>query len=129
MAALPKNLRDLIRQMARENPTWGEERIAGELNLRLGIRVSPRTVRNTWTPIPPRGSSGCRWNKFVRNLAKAVIASDFFVSVTATFRVLYVLVAMEVGSRRILHFNVTEHHTADWTIQQFRESLAFDHRY
>lgn len=42
---LPKNLCDLIRQMDRENPTWGEKRIANELSLKLGLRVSPRTVR------------------------------------------------------------------------------------
>ena len=41
---LPKNLRQLIRQMAAENVSWGEERIANELLLKLGIRVSPRTV-------------------------------------------------------------------------------------
>jgi len=51
------------------------------------------------------------------------------VSVTASFRVLYVFVAMEVGSRRILYMNVTGHPTAEWTIQQFREFLAFDHPY
>ena len=46
---LPKNLRELIREMAHDNPTWGEERIADELKLKLGIRVSPRTVRkSTW---------------------------------------------------------------------------------
>jgi transposase InsO family protein len=65
----------------------------------------------------------------VRNHARAIVACDFFVSVTARFRILYVFVAMEVGSRRILHTNVTAHPTADWTIQQFREFLAFDHRY
>ena len=50
-----------------------------------------------------------------------------FVTFTAGFRTLYVFVAMEVGSRRILHTNVTAHPTAEWTIQQFREFLAFDH--
>ena len=64
----------------------------------------------------------------MRNHAKGIVACDFFVSVTATFRVLYVFVAMEIGSRRILHTNVTAHPTADWTIQ-FREFLAPDHRY
>jgi len=49
--------------------------------------------------------------------------------VTASFRVLYVFAAMEIGSRRILHCNMTEHPTAEWTIQQFREFLAFDHPY
>jgi len=39
--SLPKDLRQLIRRMAADNPTWGEERIANELQLKLGIRVSP----------------------------------------------------------------------------------------
>ena len=115
--------------MARENLTWGQERIAHELLLKLGIRVSPRTVGKYLERGRPRGSSGQRWTTFVRNHAKAIVACDFFVSVTASFRVLYVFVAMEVGSRRILHANVTAHPTAEWTTQQFRELLAFDHPY
>ena len=55
------------------------------------------------------------WSTFVRNHARAVLASDSFVVVTATFRVIYVFVVLEVGTRRILHWNVTEHPTADWT--------------
>ena len=66
---------------------------------------------------------------FVRNHAKTTVACDFFVSVSATFRVFYVFVAMEIGSRRILHINVTDHPTAEWTIQQFREFLAYDDPY
>jgi putative transposase len=113
--------------MARENPTWGEERIADELKLKLGIQVSPRTVRKYLDSGRPRRSSGQRWSTFVRNHAKAIVACDFFISVTATFQVLYIFAAMEIGSRRILHTNVTAHPTAEWTIQQFREFLAFDH--
>jgi transposase InsO family protein len=124
---LPKNLRELIREMHRENPTWGEERIADELKLKLGIEISPRTVGRYLDSGQPRGGSGQRWATFVRNHAKAVVACDFLTSVTVNFRVLYVFVAMEIGSRRILHCNVTEHPTADWTTQQFREFLAFDH--
>src|SRR6516164_6036769 len=60
---------------------------------------------------------------FVRNHAKGIVACDFFVVVTATFRVLYVFVVMEVGTRKIVHHNVTAHPTADWTLQQFREAL------
>jgi putative transposase len=127
--SLPKDLRELIRRMAGENPTWGEERIADELSLKLGIRVSPRTVGKYLKLRNPRGSSGQRWATFVRNHAQAIVACDFLVSVTSSFRVLYVFIAMEIGSRRILHFNVTEHPTAEWTIQQFREFLAYDHRY
>ena len=78
----------------------------------------------------PRGGGGDqRWATFVRNHAKTVVACDFLVSITATFRVLYVFVAMEIGSRRILHVNVTDHPTAEWTIQQFREFLPYDHPY
>jgi putative transposase len=74
-------------------------------------------------------TNNLRWSTFVRNHATAIVACDFFVSVTAAFRVLYVFVAMEVGSRRILHTNVTAHPTADWTTRQFREFPASDHPY
>ena len=108
------------------NPTWGEERIAAELLLKLGVRLSPRTVRR-YLP-KDRGSGNGhrsqRWSTFVRNHAQAILACDFFVTVTATFRMLYVLVIMEVGSRRIAHVNVTAHPTAAWTLQQFREVLG-----
>lgn len=113
-----------------ENPTWGEERIADELFVKFGIRVSPRTVgKHSGSGRPRVGRGDQRWATFVRNHAKAIVACDFFVSVSATFRVFYVFVAMEIGSRRILHINVTDHPTAEWTIQQFRESLAYDHPY
>jgi putative transposase len=127
---LPAEIRILIRKMAAENPSWGEERIADELRLKLGIRVSPRTVGKYLKQQPrPRGSRDQRWSTFVRNHADAIVACDFFVSITARFRILYVFVAMEIGSRRILHFNVTEHPTAEWTLQQLRETLPGDHSY
>jgi putative transposase len=127
---LPPNLREIIRRFARENPTWGEERITDELVVKFGIRVSARTVRKYLGPGHRGGKRGDqRWATFVHNHAKAIVACDFLVSVTATFRVIYVFVAMEIGSRRILHINVTDHPTAEWTIQQFREFLAYDHPY
>jgi transposase InsO family protein len=128
---LPKNLRELVREMAAENPTWGQERIADELSLKLGIRVSPRTVGKYLDTLRPRGgrASNQRWATFVRNHAKGIVACDFMVSVTASMRVMYVFVAMEVGSRRILHTNVTAHPTAEWTLQQFRECFTYDHPY
>jgi putative transposase len=127
---LPKNLKELIREMDRENPTWGEERIANELSVKLGLRVSPRTVRKYLDKNQPgNGSRDQRWATFVRNHAKSIVASDFLVSITAKFQILYVFVAMEIGSRRILHFNVTAHPTAEWTTQQFREILADPHPY
>ena len=99
---LSKNLRVLIREMAHENPRWGEERIADELKLKLDIRVSPQTVRKYLNRQRSGGGSKDQdWYAFVRNQAKAIVACDFFISILLRFRVLYVFVAMEIGSRRI----------------------------
>jgi len=79
-------------------------------------------------PGRPRGDQ--RWATFLRNHAKAIVACDFFMTVMATFRLFYVLVLIEHGSRRLLDFNVTEHPSADWTLQQLREALGCgDFRY
>jgi putative transposase len=130
---LPGNIRQLIVRMVRENPTWGEERVAAELSVKLRILVSPRTIRSYWpSPSSPRGArrtSSQHWRTFVHNHAESLVACDFLVAVTARFRVLYVFVVMEVGSRRILHYNVTAHPTAGWTLQQFREAFPSDHPY
>ena len=67
--------------------------------------------------------SSQRWATFVRNHAQAIVACDFCVVVTATFRLLYVFVVMEHATRRILHFNVTAHPTAAWTLHQLREAI------
>ena len=127
---IPAELRALIREMALNNPSWGEERIANELLLKLGIQISPRTVRK-YMPKDPRGQprGDQRWSTFVRNHASAIVACDFCVVVTATFRLLYVLVVIEHQTRRIVHCNVTIHPTAAWTLQQLREATPSDHRY
>ena len=70
-----------------------------------------------------------RWLTFVRNHAQAIVACDFFVVVTATFRVLYVFVVMELGTRRIVHYNVTAHPDGGLDVQQFREALPGVHAY
>lgn len=120
----------LIHRMTAENPTWGEERVAHELLLKLKIRLSPRTVgKYMRRPHRSRRSSDQRWSTFLRNHAREIVACDFFVSITANFRILYVFVAPEIGSRRLVHFNVTRHPTADWTLQQLREALPGDSDY
>ena len=58
-------------------------------------------------------------------MLKAVLACDFFVTVTSTFRLVYVFVVIDHGSRRLLHINVTTHPTATWTLQQLREAIGF----
>jgi transposase InsO family protein len=129
---IPLELRRPIRRMATENRIWGEERIANELLLKLGLR-SPRG----------RCASTCRSDRrgaraaisvgrlFLRNHADVIVACDFFVAVTATFRLLYVFVVIEHGSRRLMRVAVTAHPSAAWTLQQLREGVGFDraHRY
>jgi hypothetical protein len=118
--------------MAEENPSWGEGRIADELCLKLGILVDSRTVgKYIKQSGRPRQPVGQRWSTFLRNHANTIVACDFFTSVTATFQIIYVFVAIEIGSRRILHVNVTDHPTAEWTRQQFRAFLdgGSGHRY
>jgi len=75
----------------------------------------------------PRGDQ--RWSTFVRNHAASIMACDFCVVVTATFRLLYVLAVIEHQTRRIVHCSVTSHPTAAWTLQQLREAIASDHGY
>jgi transposase InsO family protein len=125
---IPLELQQLIRRMAMENPLWGEERIANELLVKLGVRVSPRTVRKYMPPTRPGISRGDqRWSTFLKNHARAIIACDFFVAVTATLRMLYVFVVIEHGTRRLAHINVTANPTAEWTLQQLREAVMEDH--
>ena len=127
---LPVELRQLIRDMAMNNPSWGEERIANELLLKLGIRVSPRTVRKYMPKSPPgHPRSDQRWSTFVRNHASAILACDFCIVVTATFRLLYVFILIEHQTRRIVHCNITTNPTAAWTLQQLREAIPSDHDY
>src|SRR5271155_2092558 len=130
---IPPHLQRLIRKLARENPSRSEERIANELLLKLGLRISPRTIRRYLPKLPtapvgkPRGDQ--RWSTFLKNHAQAIIACDFCVVATVTFRILYVFVVMEHLSRRIIHANVTAHPTAAWTLQQLREAIPSDHAY
>jgi putative transposase len=130
---IPKNLRQLILTMARDNPTWGQARIAAELRLKLGIQVSARTVQR-YLPLDPKGGRrqrvpSQRWMTFVRNHAQGMLACDFCVSVSVRFQILYVFVRTEVGSRRLVHFNVTSHPTAAWTLQRFREVIDNEQDY
>jgi putative transposase len=118
--------------MATENPLWGQERIANELLVKLGLRVSPRTVAKYMPKRPPGTPRGDqRWSTFLKTHANAILACDFFVAVTATFRMLYVFVVIEHGRRRLLHVNVTTNPSANRTLQQLREVVgdAGLHRY
>src|SRR5260370_39278388 len=127
--SIPLEVQALIRRMANENPSWGEERIANELLLKLGIQVSARTV-NKYLPTRPtrRPRGDLRWSTFLRLHAQGIIAWDFFLAVTVTFRQLYVFVVIEHRTRRLIHCNVTAHPTAAWTLHQLRASIGLQNR-
>jgi putative transposase len=108
----------------------GEERIANELRVKLDVQVSPRTVSKYIPKRPLRRPRGdMRWSRFQRLHAQGIIAYDFLVAVTATFRLLYVFVVIEHRSRRLIHCNVTAHPSASWTLQQLREAIGPHERY
>src|SRR6186997_747980 len=75
------------------------------------------------------GRSTQSWTTFLRNHAGAVLACDFFIVVTATFQRLYVFVILDIGTRRVVHWSLTDHPTAEWTVQQFRNGLPLDGAY
>jgi putative transposase len=115
-------IRELIQRIATENPKWGAPRIHGEIQ-KLGFVISERTVARYLRGTGRRRDPGKQWLTFLRNHREAIIAFDFFTVPTVTFRLLYCFFVIEHGRRRILHFNVTRHPTADWIVQQLREAL------
>jgi hypothetical protein len=120
-------IRTLILRLARENPRWGCVRIEGELR-KLGLRVSATTIRTLLRtaragPAPRR--TGPTWTEFLRAQAQGIIACDFFTVETAWLRTLYVLVFIELGSRRIHLSASTAHPDSAWVTQQAR-NLALD---
>ena len=66
------------------------------------------------------------WRTFLENHANQLVSIDFFTVPTIRFQVLYVFLVLAHDRRRILHFNVTAHPTAEWTAQQLREAFPFD---
>jgi putative transposase len=114
-------VRDLIRRMSTTNPLWGAPRIHGEL-LTLGLVVSQATVSKYM--LRPRRPPSQAWRTFLKNHAKDLMALDFFTVPTATFRVLFVLVVLSHSRRRLVHVNVTEHPTAEWTARQLLEACG-----
>src|SRR5437762_6136110 len=121
--AIGRDLRDLIRQMSRANPLWGAPRIHGEL-LKLGLTVSQAT--GSQYMLRPRRPPSQAWRAVLLNHARDLIALDFFTVPTATFRVLFVLIVLSHRRRRLVHFNVTEHPTADWTGRQLIEACGLE---
>ena len=115
-------IRQLVRQMSRENPLWGAPRIHGEL-LKLGIGVSQSTVSKY---MPRRPDPGQRWKTFLENHRDCIAAVDFLTVPTISFRQLYVLVVLNHQRRRLVYLAVTANPTAFWTVQQMREAFPWE---
>ena len=110
-----------IRRISSDHPEYGEDRIALELEVKFGIHHSPATIRKYMMKGPLRRRRHSQaWRTFLKNQAGAIWSCDFFVQYTVRFRAIYVFVVMELASRKVIHYNVTEHPTLDWTKQQIR---------
>jgi putative transposase len=121
--AVAQEVRELIQTMWQANPTWGSPRIVGELR-KLGIDVAKSTVETY--RVRPRRPSSPTWKSFLRNHVQDLVALDFFVVPTVTNTVLFVLLILVHDRRRVVHFNVTEHPTAQWTVQQIVDAFPWD---
>jgi transposase InsO family protein len=120
---VPEEVRELIRRMSRENPLWGAPRIHGEL-LKLGIEVGETSVGKYM--VRHRRPPSQSWRTFLENHMKSTVSIDFFTAPTLRFEILYVFLVLAHDRRRILHFGVTAHPTAEWTAQQLREAFPWD---
>ncbi len=121
--AISPELRRLIRRMWQANPTWGSPRIVGELE-KLGIDLAKSTVEKYRPKL--RKPTSPTWRTFLKQHMRELVAIDFFTVPTVRFQVLFVLVVLAHDRRRVVHFNVTEHPTAEWTAQQLVEAFPWE---
>jgi len=120
---IPKGIRNLIRQMSQENPTWGAPRIQSELRL-LGYEVADSTVAKYM--IKHKKPPSQTWHSFLKNHVRQIAAIDFFTVPTVAFRILYCFIVLRHNRREIVHFNVTANPNAQWTAQQLTEAFPYD---
>ena len=118
-----KEMRELIRRVSGANPLWGTPRIVGEL-AKLGIEVAKSTV-DKYRVRSPKPSSPT-WKAFLKNHVTELVSIDFFIVPTIRFKVLFVLIVLAHSRRKVVHFNVTENPTAEWTGQQIVEAFPWD---
>jgi len=120
---ISSEVRDLIRRISSANPLWGSPKIVREL-AKLGIDVAPSTV-DRYRVRPPRGGVP-NWRSFLRNYVPDLVSVDFFTVPTIKFRVLFVFLVLATDRRRVLHFNVTEHPSSEWTARQLIQALPWE---
>ncbi len=120
---MPKEIRDLIREVSLANPLWGAPRIHGEL-LKVGIEVAQSTVAKYM--VKGRRPPSQSWTTFLRNHADGIASVDFFVAPTAAFKLLFGFVILRHDRRRLVHVAVTASPTADWIARQILEAFPWD---
>jgi len=108
---ISRQVRELIRTIACANALWRAPRVHGELR-KLGIEVSERTVSRVLRTVkrPPSQT----WKTFLQNHIGEIVAIDFFTVPTIRLRVLFVFLMLEHQRRKVLHFGVTEHPSAEY---------------
>jgi putative transposase len=112
----------LIQRMAEDNRLWGAERIRGEL-LKLGVRVSKRTVQRHLRGTRPQPHCGQGWRTFLRN--HSVWACDFLQVYDCWFRPIFAFFIIDVNTKRVVHVAATRAPTQRWTAQQLRNATSF----
>src|ERR1017187_1597924 len=90
----------LVRSMSSANRLWGAERIRGEL-LKLGVRVSKRTIQRYMCAARPRRLRGQRWSTFLRNQGREIWVCDFLQAYDVFFRPLFAFVFTRRRARRV----------------------------
>jgi putative transposase len=121
--AVAPEVRALIRHMSRANPLRGAPRIHGELQ-KLGLEISQAAVskylghRST----PPSQT----WRTFLDNHIQTLVSVDFFVVPTVLFKILFVFVVLAHDRRRVVHVNVTDSPTAQWTAHHLVEAFPWE---
>ena len=113
----------LVREVSRDNPLWGAPRIHGEL-LKLGFDIAQSTVAKYM--IRRHGSPSQGWGTFLRNHVPEIAAVDLFVVPTVGFKLLYAIVILRLGRRRVVWFNTTVNPTAAWVARQITEAFPWD---
>jgi putative transposase len=120
---VPEDVREVIRRLSCGNPLWGAPRIHGEL-LKLGFDIGETSVGKYM--LRQRKLPSQTWRTFLEKHLRTMVSVDFFTVPTIRFQVLYVFLVLAHDRRRVIHFNVTAHPTAEWTGPQLREAFPFD---
>src|SRR3989441_11162944 len=121
--AVALEVRALIRRMSTSNPLWGAPRIHGELQ-KLGVEISQATVSKYM--VRPRRPPSQTWRAFLDTHLGSLVSVDFFAVPTGMFKLLFVFVVLAHDRRRVVHTNVTDTPTAQWTTQQLVEAFPWE---